>query len=135
MGWYFKQIINFYVPSIIPNISSNVLILDADIIFNKPIEFVDNLGNMLHGPGIENHQPYLDHMHNLLPGLKKVYAELSGISHHMLFQKPVLEDLMSLVEEHHNKKFWQAYIHSINSSWPSRSWTADYEIYFNWIKY
>lgn len=133
IGWYFKQIINFYAPLIIPDISNNVLILDADIIFNKPIEFVDNEGNMLHGTGIENHQPYFDHMNNLLPGLKKVYTELSGISHHMLFQKPVLEDLMSLVEEHHNKKFWQAYIHSINPSWPGRSWTADYEIYFNFV--
>jgi ankyrin repeat protein len=133
MGWYFKQILNFYAPLIIPNISSNVLILDADIIFNKPIEFVDHEGNMLHAPGTENHQPYYDHMQNLLPGLKKIYSELSGISHHMLFQKPIVEDLISLVEKHHNMKFWQAYIHAINPNWPGRSWTADYEIYFNFV--
>lgn len=133
MGWYFKQILNFYAPLVIPNISNNVLILDADIIFNKYVEFVDHEGNMLHAPGTENHKPYYDHMQNLLPGLKKVYSELSGISHHMLFQKPILEDLISLVEKHHNMKFWQAYIHAINPSWPSRSWTADYEIYFNFV--
>ena len=46
MGWYFKQIINFYAPLIIPDISNNVLILDADIIFNKPIEFVDIPSNL-----------------------------------------------------------------------------------------
>src|SRR3989339_1475923 len=93
VGWYFKQILNFYAPFEIPNISSNVLILDADTVLLRTVTFVDEEGNMLHAPGAEYHIPYFEHMQKFLPGLKRVFHKLSGISHHMLFQRAVLEDL------------------------------------------
>lgn len=133
IGWYFKQILNFYSLRIIPNISDNVLILDSDVIFLKPIQFIDQNGIMLHGPGEENHLPYFEHMNKLLPGLKRVIKQYSGISHHMLFQRPIIEDLFSLVESYHKTSFWKAYCHCVNPKDIALSGAADYEIYFNFL--
>lgn len=133
VGWYFKQIMNFYAAFVIPGVSSNILILDADTVFLRSTEFVDDQGVMLHAPGTEHYQAYFDHMQRFLPGLKKVLKEHSGISHHMLFQKPILEDLFSLVESHHNLKFWQAYCRCVDIKEIALSGSADYEIYFNFV--
>ncbi len=131
VGWYFKQIMNFYAAFIVPEISNNILILDADTIFLRPVEFVDKDGNMLHVPGTEHYQAYFDHMNRLLPGLKKVYPKHSGISHHMLFQKPILIDLFNLVESHHKTEFWKVYCKCVEKKEIELSGSADYEIYFN----
>lgn len=133
VGWYFKQIMNFYAPFIVPGISENVLILDADTIFLRPVEFIDQSGNMLHVPGVEHYQAYFDHMNRLLPGLKKVYPKYSGISHHMIFQKPILEDLFNLIESHHKVPFWKAYCRCVSPKEMQYSGSADYEIYFNFV--
>ncbi len=131
VGWYFKQIMNFYAAFIVPEISNNILILDADVIFCKPVEFTDNEGNMLHAPGKENVSFYFEHMGRLLPGLKKVIKKYSGISHHMLFQKEILKDLFKLVESYHKIEFWRAYCRCVESKIMEGSGAADYEIYFN----
>jgi hypothetical protein len=133
VGWYFKQIMNFYAPLVVPGISSNVLILDADTVFLKPVSFVDSKGTMLQAPGTEYHKPYFEHMERFLPGLKRVYLKYSGISHHMLFQRAVLKDLFHLVEKHHQCKFWQAYCRSVAIKDIPSSGSADYEIYFNFV--
>ncbi|HCU00804.1 TPA: hypothetical protein DIC20_03820 [Candidatus Dependentiae bacterium] len=133
VGWYFKQILNFYAPFEIPNISSNVLILDADTVLLRTVTFVDEEGNMLHAPGAEYHIPYFEHMQKFLPGLKRVFHKLSGISHHMLFQRAVLEDLFNLIESRHNCKFWQAYCRCVDIKDIALAGAADYEIYFNFV--
>src|SRR5690606_24399663 len=91
------------------DISSNVLIVDADVVFYRPVAFTDeNSGAGLYNPAEEYYRPYFLHMARLLPGLKRVYSQYSGISHHMLFQLCLLKDLFSMVEEHHQMPFWQA---------------------------
>ncbi len=133
IGWYFQQLVNFYGPLIIPNISPNVLILNADTMCVQPIKFLDEDGCMLHAPGEEYHIPYFDHMKRFLPGLKRVYPQFSGISHHMIFQRLVLEDLFNLVETYHKRKFWEVYCECVNPQLMQGSGAADFEIYFNFI--
>lgn len=132
-GWYFKQLMNFYSAFIVPNISTNILILDADTIFLKPVAFVDDKERMLHAPGTENYSAYFEHMNKLLPGLKRVVPKYSGISHHMLFQVPILKDLFKLVENHHKTEFWKAYCKCVDPKEIALSGSADYEIYFNFV--
>lgn len=133
VGWYFKQIMNFYAAFVIPEISSNLLILDADTVFLKPVDFVDENGIMLHAPGTEYYPAYFAHMQRFLPGLKKVFEQHSGISHHMLFQRSILEDLFNLVESHHKIEFWRAYCRCVDVKEIGFSGAADYEIYFNFV--
>ena len=41
VGWYFAQLLKLYAGLVIPGISSNVVIIDSDTIFLRPIEFVN----------------------------------------------------------------------------------------------
>lgn len=132
-GWIYQQLLKFYAPFVIPGISTNVLIVDSDAIFYQPVQFTDNFGAGLYNPGTENHSAYFSHMERLLPGLKRVYPEHSGISHHMLFQSSVLKDLFAQVESYHKLPFWQALCRCIDKNELFLSCLSEYEIYFNFV--
>jgi hypothetical protein len=133
LGWYFQQLLKFYAPFVIPGISSNVLIVDADTIFLNPVRFIDEDFLGLYNPGTECHLPYFEHASRLIPHFKKLFPHYSGVSHHMLFQKPILEDLFHMVKKHRKREFWEAFClcvdpnHVINMI----SGASEYEIYFN----
>lgn len=131
VGWYFAQLLKMYAVIVIPGISSNAVIIDSDTIFMNPVEFVQENGDGLYNPGTEYVHSYFTHMEKLLPGLRKVFPHLSGISHHLLFQRPILEDLFAQVKKHHNLEFWQAYCLAVDQKDLEASGAADYEIYFN----
>ncbi|NBP56692.1 hypothetical protein EBU71_09205, partial [bacterium] len=58
-----------------------------------------------------------------------IHPKYSGIVHHMLFQKEVLEDLFNRVEKYHNKPFWNAFLDTVK---PEQivGGASEYEIYF-----
>ena len=130
-GWYFQQLLKLYAPLVIPNISSNVLILDADTIFLKAVSFLNEKNGGLYNPGRENNSHYFNHASKLLPSFRRYSKRLSGISHHMLFQRPVIEHLFSLVESHHALPFWKAFCSAVNPG--HFSGASEYEIYFNFV--
>lgn len=132
LGWIYQQFLKLYAPLVIENISPNVLVLDSDTIFLRPVSFIGPNGAACFNPGTERHSPYFAHMHRLLPELHRVYPEHSGISHHMLFQKCVLEDLKSAIETYHQKPMWKALIHCIDHNCLFGSCMSEYEIYFNY---
>ena len=133
VGWIYQQFLKFYAPFVIPGISSNVLLLDADTVFLRPVAFVGPAGEGLYNPGEEYHKPYFRHAAKLIPGFKRVFKEYSGISHHMLFQKSVLQDLMSEIKLYHHVEPWKALCHSIDPKHLSLSSLSEYEIYFNFV--
>ena len=77
IGWLYQQLLKLYAPLTIPNISSNVLILDSDTIFLKPY-FFDNEGRVLYNLGsiCEYNGEYFEHMKRLLPTLRRVYPKV-----------------------------------------------------------
>jgi lipopolysaccharide biosynthesis glycosyltransferase len=131
IGWIYQQFLKLYAPFIIPEISSNVLVLDADVVFLNPIEFMTETGEPFFAVSNENHEFYFQHMAYLLPGLKRVYEEHSGIVHHMLFQKSILSDLHEMVYFHHGEELWKAICHTIDLERVYASPFSEYEIYFN----
>lgn len=141
MGWIFQQLLKLYSAFCIPDISSNILIVDSDVIFLKPIDFLSHDGTELHnGAGLyavgsEHYQPYFEHAKRLLPGLKKVYPEYSGIVHHMIFQKQVLDDLFNCIHQEHDLEPWLAIIGAISvvNNDIDPSCLSEYEIYFNFV--
>ena len=136
IGWIYQQLIKLYAYSVIPGLSENILILDADTIFLNPVSFIDPETNAgLFNVGSEYHYPYFSHAKSLLPNFKKVYNNYSGICHHMVFQKPVLNHLFSLVVNTHHKPLWKAFCEKIVPIIPHYipifSPCSEYEIYFN----
>jgi hypothetical protein len=133
IGWVYQQFLKLYAHLVIPDISSNMLIVDADTIFLKPVAFLGANGEGLYNPGKECFEPYFDHAARLLPGFKKVFSNYSGISHHMLFQKDVIIDLLQTIEEYHNTEAWKALCHCIDRDQFKCVGISEYEIYFNFV--
>jgi Family of unknown function (DUF6492) len=131
--WIFQQFLKLYAPFVIPGVSSNVLIVDADCFFLNPIEFISPEGVPIFNTATEYMEPYFKHAERLLPGLRRVYREYSGICNYMLFQKPILEDLFQLIQEKHGVEAWKALCRCIDHEELDKSCLSEYEIYFNFV--
>lgn len=130
-GWYLQQLLKLYAGNIIDGILENYLVVDADTIFLKPTTFFENK-IPLYNVGTEYNLPYFIHMINLHPSLTK-QTNKSGICHHMIFQKYILDNLFKLVETFHNDKFYNIFINSIEEKDINGSGASEYEIYFNYL--
>ncbi|MFH1254838.1 MAG: hypothetical protein V1646_05430, partial [bacterium] len=132
-GWIYQQMLKFYAPFVIPGISQNVLILDADTVFLRPVKFQAQSGAAFFNPSPEYYPPYFDHAYRVIPGFRKVFAQYSGISHHMLFQVCVLEDLFQNIRKVHNVEPWIAIVKNIAKKDLFGSGISEYEMYFNFL--
>ncbi len=131
-GWYYQQLLKLYAPLVIPDISPNVLILDSDTIFLNPVSFLNEENGGMYNPGNEYNPPYFTHAARLIPGLSRLFPEYSGIAHHMVFQKPVIEDLFHRVESLHSAPFWQVFCQSVEPECLFAG-ASEYELYFNYV--
>jgi len=131
VGWYLQQLIKLTAGDYINGILDNYLVIDSDVYILKQTEFMRE-GVPLYAYGDENHRPYFDHMARLHPMLKN-QRNISGICHHMMFNRNYLNELFLLVKENKNKSFIDAFIDEITEKSPSSSGASEYEIYFNYM--
>lgn len=134
-GWIYQQFLKLFAAYYIPNISRNILMVDADVVFLKPVSFLQENGAGLYAIGDEYCQYYFDHAARLLTGLKRLYPEYSGIVHHMLFQKEVLDDFFNLIRAQHNLDPWVAVARAIPVLGETiiHAPLSEYELYFNFV--
>ena len=128
-GWYLQQLLKLYVLIIIPEILERCLIIDCDTFFLKPITFIQN-NKCLYNYGIEYNVSYFEHMYSMDNNLTKVYNNISGICHHMMFEKKYIFELINKIEKIHNDKFYNIFLKMVTSMY---SGASEYEIYFNYI--
>lgn len=143
-GWYFQQLLKFYAPIIIPNISENVLILDSDTVFFRRVKMIDDKGhafyNILKETNISRKGDFDDlvaqHMEQLFPAIAQKnlppeFQNISGITHNMVFNREVLRDLFKKVEEHHNngEPFYKIFLKFSRHT----HCASEYQIYFNFL--
>jgi len=133
IGWIYQQLLKLYAPLVIPGISPNVLVVDADTIFMKSVTFQDEDGAPYFNTGTEYNLPYFMWMDKVIPGLKKVFSDKSGICHHMLLQRSVLEDLFRCIEEIHHEEPWKVFLRCMQHPQHCQSGMSEYELYFNYI--
>lgn len=129
-GWYLQQLIKLYAGFVLPDILNKWLVIDADSFFLKPVSFFED-GKSLLNFGSEYHRPYFEHMKRLHPTLHRMNPALSGITHHMLFDKEIIDALFNMVSEYNKKPFFQAFLSCIDPAHFSKSGASEYEIYFN----
>lgn len=132
-GWLFQQFIKLYAAFIIPDISKNILVLDADTIFLRPVEFINEKNEPLFAYASEYHRPYFEIAKKILPYFQRVNDQLSGITHHMLFQKEILERLFSEIFKYANEEPWKAVCRRVNKNILHGSFFSEYELYFNFV--
>lgn len=141
-SWYYQQLLKFYVFDVIPNICDNVLILDSDFTFIKPIEFLSSEGKGILSYGYPFQwligttsypNDNIKHIHinhaKLLVKNWDVMNPFTGMHHHMLINKHIMKSLFQNVEENHKETFWKTFINVLKSDeWTSAS---EYIIYFH----
>lgn len=142
-GWYYQQLLKFYSAFVIPNISENILILDSDTVFFRRVRMFDNEGRALYNISKDKDveqkefdQKVVQHIRKLLPeiaveNLPAEFQKVSGISHHMVFNREILRDLFSRVEKRDGSgdPFYKIFLKLGDGSYS----VAEYQTYFNFI--
>lgn len=130
-GWYFQQLLKLYASFVIPGISSNVLVIDADVVFLNPVDFLnDSYGGLFCFSREEAKNNYLRHAKRLVPGYERIYPEIYSVCHHMLFQRAILKDLFRTVEYYHQAPFWKAFCFCVD--FKGEEGASEYEIYYHY---
>ena len=74
LGWLIQQLLKFYSMYVIPDISDNVFVVDADVIFLNPTQMInETTGGAYFNTGIEYHKPYFTHAKRFIPFFRKVH--------------------------------------------------------------
>jgi len=129
-GWYFQQLIKLYAKHVLGDLLDWYLVVDADTMFLKPVTFVKE-GKLCYNYGSENNPHYFIHSRLLHESLTRQNHKMSGICHHMIFDKNKLDQLFELVESKHQKEFYKVFVDFVNPG--HHSGASEYEIYFNYI--
>lgn len=130
-GWFYQQLLKLYAAFVIPDISSNVLVIDADSVFLNPVEFLgkNHAGLLCTSRDRKTKSHYVHHANRLLPNYKRVNPHLNSVHHHMLFQKPILDDLFADVENKHGVPLWKAFCRCVDLH---EKGASEYEVYYNY---
>lgn len=126
-GWYFQQILKIGMADWVE--TQYFLVVDADTVFLRPVEFFFNLGKPLYATGTEYHKPYFDTIGKILGFHPN--REYSFITHHMMFNKALV---IKMRESFEKSRFWHDSVSSLVSSNDSLSLFSEYETYGHFIK-
>ena len=130
-GWYFQQLLKLGV-SYINNLSENYVVLDADTIFLKKIDFISSEGKFVFLKSSEYHNDYFVNYFNLLNELPN--REFSFISQYMVFNKIIVKELIDKIDSNIvNGDNWCLKIMS-NLLGNGPSLFSEYETYGHYIK-
>jgi GR25 family glycosyltransferase involved in LPS biosynthesis len=132
-GWFYQQLLKLYIYKVIPDITENYVVIDSDIIFLDFFSFFDNDNKPYFTTGDEYNIPYFEHMSKLYINLEKQINK-SGISHHMVFNKYLIDKMINEIELMHNDLFWKKFLELVTfDNTENYSRASEYELYFNYI--
>ena len=132
-GWYFQQMLKMYAPFVIPDISENVMVVDADTFFLKPFSPLDESGKTVFftWPTGGMFANYLNHMKKVHPSLQVNVQGVNPVVNFMLFQKEKVESLFALTKEAHgDQPFWEVFTTQVDPVKDIYVGASEYTIYF-----
>jgi hypothetical protein len=131
-GWYLQQLLKLYASLVIEEMLDDYVVVDADTLFLKEISFKSGERYMFN-MGDEHHIPYFEHMIRVHPSFQKM-VKFSGISHHMIFNRMIVSEMMMMVERHHDfTPFWEVFLREVLPEQRPFSGASEYEMYFNYM--
>jgi hypothetical protein len=128
-GWYFQQFLKLYADTVIGGISEHFLIVDSDVVFKNMVKFIEADGAPCYAYGGENYQPYFALISKILPEIRRVFPDKSGICHHMVFSCTVLEEIRSRLGG--TAAAWRTIMAAVDKN--ELSGFSEYELYFNYM--
>jgi len=126
-GWYFQQIIKLAMADLVE--TDYYLVVDADTVFLRPVNFFNKSGKPLYAIGSEYHLPYFKTIKELLNFTPK--REYSFIAHHMIFNRHLVIEMREKFKKH---EWWFDNILSMANSSNSISLFSEYETYGHFAK-
>jgi len=130
-NWYYQQLLKLYAGFVCPDILNKYLVIDADVFFFNSIEFELNTKTIL-TCGEEYNEDYFSHMIRMHPSFTRQLNK-SGISHHMLFNKEYVVEMINMVEDYHKMPFWIVFLKMVDESRYHGSGASEYEMYFHYM--
>ncbi len=125
-GWLFQQFVK---------LSGRIgqcryyLCIDADHVLIRPHTFLTTEGKTVFYMSYEEHQPYYDNIHRLMPDLP--LDTLSYVDHKMLFDKQQLHDLHAALEARSGKSWTQTILDSYDRH--CHAGFSEFELYGNFV--
>lgn len=127
-GWYFQQFLKLSI-SKLNFITDLYLVWDADAVALKPISFLSKDNKIFIETTKEFHQPYFTTLEKII-GLKK-QAEFSFIAEHLVFDKKIVEEIITKISN--EKNWWFPILDTIDIKNLENSGFSEYELYGNYI--
>ena len=125
-GWLFQQLIKL---SGRVGTCQHYLCIDADHVLIRPHVFLTQENKTVFYMSYEEHQPYYDNIHRLLPNL--VLDKLSYVDHKMLFDKQQVERLHQALTQGTGLSWTDVVLKSYDRS--SFAGFSEFELYGNFV--
>lgn len=125
-GWLYQQLLKYSFDSI--SETENYLVIDADTILTIP-QVYENSGKYILLISDEYHEPYFENYFKLTGIIPK--SNLSSVAHSMIFNKIVLKNLKTHIEEHNKLNWIDSIISNIDKN--ELSGFSEYETYGQWV--
>ena len=126
-GWLFQQLIKL---SGRVGTCRHYLCIDADHVLIRPHVFLTEEGRTVFYMSYEEHRPYYDNIHRLMPELQ--LDTLSYVDHKMLFDKERLEELHHALSQRSGRPWIETIIDSYDRG--SFAGFSEFELYGNFVK-
>jgi hypothetical protein len=111
----YQQLLQLYSHLAIPNLSSNVLAIDARTIYINPVEWMAENGEPVMHP--DPADPNYAFLARVLPDLLSTHGFKNEHLSTPLLQRPVVEDLLGILAEFHQIDSWRGICRSLSSSY------------------
>ena len=147
---YINQLLKLYAHKVIPDLLDDILIYDSDIVFIKETTFFED-GKTLYGNRVVNLDPYQQYLNHHLKldasfdfgnkltinsELKKTGRFCSGICHHLIYNKTIINELIDFIEKERGETFWKYYLNQVDTreaDHMKHCEPANCELYYNYV--
>ena len=131
-GWIYQQLLKLGANEWIPDLQSDYLICDSDVMFlNNPYCETEQ-GKFPYDKAYtgEYHAPYRSNYHALMK--EQTESGFSFINHHMVFNKECVQELKRFIEQKNSMRWDIAILNSLDFD-SSASNFSEYDLYGNWM--
>lgn len=127
-GWIYQQFLKLLSAKVIPQLTNSYLVVDADTVFLRPVYFDPD--KFYYCKASEYHVPYLTTIKKLL-GVEETIG-FSTISHHMIFNKNIMNEMIQSIEKNFNSNSLFDCIMSV-IDYNELSSISEWDLYANYI--
>ena len=130
-GWYFQQLLKLSAFDVLKTDTPYLLIFDSDCIMKNPVCFFEE-GHPVFATGLTEYtESYFIHINKVIPGLGRQIPDVTGITHHCLFSREIINELLCKIERIHGNPWWKVLLANVSPA-SYFSGMSEYELYFNY---